>query len=77
MAKVPGNKLEVMTNGCSRNLNVRVRKDHTCVFEMSADAAENLRNADVIRQNGDGGHNSLLDIRYVSFAVMGTIGTFV
>ncbi len=62
MAKVPGNKLQIMTNGCSRNLNVRIRKDHTCIFEMCTDAAENFSNADVIRQNSDGRQNSLLDI---------------
>ena len=62
MANVPGNKLQIMANGCSRNLNVRIRKDHTCVFEMSSDAAEYLCNTDVVRQNSDGGQNSLLDI---------------
>ena len=62
MANVPGNKLQIMVNCCSRNLNVRIRKDHTCFFEISADAAENLCNADVVRQNSDGGQNSLLDI---------------
>ncbi len=62
MAKVPGNKLQIMADGCSRNLNVRIGKDHTCVFEMRAEAAENPSNADVVRQNGDGGQNSLLDI---------------
>ena len=62
MVNVPGNKFQIMTNGCSRNLNIGIRKDHACVFEMSADAAENLRNTDVVRQNGDGGQNSLFDI---------------
>ena len=62
MAEVSGNKLEIMSNGCSCNLNVRIRKDHACVFEMGADAAENLRNADVVRQNRNGGQDSLLDI---------------
>ena len=62
MAKVPGNKLQIMAYGCRSNLNVRIRKDHACAFEMSADASENLRNADVVRQNGDRGQNALLDI---------------
>ena len=62
MAKVPGNQLQIMAHGCSCNLYVRIRKDHARVFEMSTDPAENLRNADVVRQNRDGGQNSLFDI---------------
>lgn len=42
MAKVPGNQLQIMANGRGRNLNVRIRKDHTCFFEMSEDAADAL-----------------------------------
>ena len=77
MAKVAGNKLQVVTDGCSRDLNVRVRQDHAFSFEMSADAAENFCNGNVVRQNRDGWKNSLLDIYQVTFAVLRAVGTLV
>ena len=49
----------------------------TDFFEMSADSAENLRHADVARENRYGGQYPLLDIGDVSFAVMGKIGAVV
>ena len=77
MAKITGNKFQIVTNGCGRDLNVRIRKDHAFGFEMSADAAENFCNGNVVRQNCDGGKNSLFDICQVMFTVLGTAGSFV
>jgi hypothetical protein len=61
MAKIAGDKLQIVANGCGRNLNVRIGKDHALGFEMSAGAAENLCNGNVVRQNRNGGKNSLFD----------------
>ena len=77
MAKVSRYELQVMADGCRCNLNVRIRKYHARVFEMSADTAENLRNADIVGQNRDRGQNPLLNIGYMPFAVMGTKRAFI
>ena len=62
MAKIAGNKLQIVAHGCGGNLNVRIRKDQAFGFKMSADTAENLCNGNVVRQNRDGGKNSFFDI---------------
>jgi hypothetical protein len=51
MAKVPGSKLQIVSNCCSCNLNVRIEKEPASVSEMSADTPENFCNADVVRHN--------------------------
>ena len=73
MAKVAGDKLQIVTNGCGRDLNVCIRQDHAFGFEMSADAAENLCNGNVVRQNCDGWKKSLFDICQVTFTVLGAV----
>jgi hypothetical protein len=51
MAKIACYKLQSMVYGGGGDLNICIRKDCSCFFEISADLAKNLCAPKVIRQN--------------------------
>ena len=52
MAEITGHKLQVVPQSRGRNLKIRIRKDCSSFFKLSADSAEDLGCADIKREDG-------------------------
>lgn len=77
MAEITGHKLQVVSQGRGRNLKIRIRKDCSSFFKLSADSAEDLGRADIKRKDGYCRNDAVFYIAQVSVAGFGAIGAFI
>lgn len=77
MANIPGHQFQIMFQSRGCNLKIRIRKDYSSFFKLSADSAENLGRADIKGEDGNRRNDSIFYIAQVSVAGLGAIGAFI
>ena len=77
MVEITGHQLQVVPQSRGRNLKIRIRKDCSSFFKLSADSAEDLGRADIKREDGYCRNDAIFYITHVPVAGLGAIGAFI
>jgi hypothetical protein len=77
MAQTARNQLQAVSQSGGRNLKIRIRKDPSGFFKMSADLAENLGRSDIKGEDGYCRNDAFFYVAQVSVAGLGAIGAFI